>query len=411
METVFFEEPATDIFSEDQPCAKAAQSEAHMPINGYHGYIVPGSDDAALAAGDQLKADIVSGRIADFERDEAFCAKNGQSDPDRMVHVSTFEKIDGYIYMTYYANTGTGEERADQQEARLAFCPEGDPADMTVVTVQKVGDTLDGKTVTGVYDTILFYIGGDALYIAWTASVDNKYYRLYRTFSLSRRTMSAVRPNRLRVGEVVNDFSATGIVSAFAANGIPVKQMFSDIGIMQKLSVREENGEKWYYTGMYSGFLNAVIKSRDLVEWTFVAAPDFVNLSKWENAVYVLEDRVYYFVRQDDDCKQGFLTYYDLKTEKWATPCLIRDAQSRSDFIVYDHELYLIHAPLDRDGFGIVRIDRDDLANSRPLAVVRMGESLFYPFARVLDDTVYLSYTVDRKHIRLTHFDARTYLK
>ena len=137
METVFFEEPATDIFSEDQPCAKAAQSEAHMPINGYHGYIVPGSDDAALAAGDQLKADIVSGRIADFERDEAFCAKNGQSDPDRMVHVSTFEKIDGYIYMTYYANTGTGEERADQQEARLAFCPEGDPADMTVVTAKR----------------------------------------------------------------------------------------------------------------------------------------------------------------------------------------------------------------------------------------------------------------------------------
>ena len=78
---------------------------------------------------------------------------------------------------------------------------------------------------------------------------------------------------------------------------------------------------------------------------------------------------------------------------------------------MYNRELYLIHAPLDRDGFGIVRIDRDDLANSRPLAVVRMGESLFYPFARVMGDTVYLSYTVDRKHIRLTHFDAKAYLK
>lgn len=410
-ETVFFEKPATGIFSEDTPCEKAVIKAAHMPINGYKGYIVPGDDAAALAAGDRLKEDIVRGKLADFERDEAFCKKNGQENPDRMVHVSTFEKIDGCIYMTYYANTGTTEERADQQEARLAFCPESDPADMTVVTVQKVGDTLDGKTVTGVYDTILFYVGGDKLYIAWTAAVEGKYYRLYRTFSLSRREMSAIRPNRLRVGDVVNDFSATGIVFAFAANGIPVKQMFSDIGIMQKLSMRVENGEKWYYTGMYSGFLNAVIKSRDLVEWTFVAAPDFLNLSKWENAVYVLDDKVYYFVRQDDDCKQGFLTYYDLKTEKWATPCLIRDAQSRSDFIVYDGKLYLIHAPLDRDGFGIVRVDRDDLADSRPVAVVRMGESLFYPFARVIGDTVYLSYTVDRKHIRLTRFDAKTYLK
>ena len=75
-ETVFFEKPATGIFSEDAPCEKAAIKAAHMPINGYKGYIVPGDDAAALAAGDRLKEDIVRGKLADFERDEAFCKKN-----------------------------------------------------------------------------------------------------------------------------------------------------------------------------------------------------------------------------------------------------------------------------------------------------------------------------------------------
>lgn len=411
METVIFEKEATGIFEETPLCEKKAVVEVHCPINGYDGYIVPADDADACALGDRLKEEITHNRIADFERTAAFCERNGQSDPDQMVHVSTFQRIDGYIYMTYYANTGTAEERADRQEARLAFCPESDPSDMTVVTVQKVGDTLDGRAVTGVYDTIMFYIGGDTLYIEWTASLDERYYRLYRTFSLSRRELGAIRLNRLRMGDTVCDLSTEGIETAFAANGVPLKKMFSDIGIMQKLSAREENGELWYYTGMYSGYMNAIIKSRDLVEWSFVATPDFANLSLWENAVYVLDDKVYYFVRQTDDCKQGFLTCYDLKTEKWAAPCLIRDAQSRSDFILYEGELYLIHAPVDRDGFGIVRIDREHFADSRPLAVVRMGESLFYPFARVEDDAVYLSYTVDRKHIRLTRFDARTYLR
>ena len=39
--------------------------------------------------------------------------------------------------------------------------------------------------------------------------------------------------------------------------------MFSDIGIMQKLTTRTENGETWYYTGAYSGYFNCIIKSRD----------------------------------------------------------------------------------------------------------------------------------------------------
>ena len=55
--------------------------------------------------------------------------------------------------------------------------------------------------------------------------------------------MGEVRPNRFRVGEVTNDFSISGMQSALAEAGIPMKKTYSDIGIMQKLSTRVENGE------------------------------------------------------------------------------------------------------------------------------------------------------------------------
>ena len=105
------------------------------------------------------------------------------------------------------------------------------------------------------------------------------------------------------------------------------------------------------------------------------------------------------------------MTCYDLKLKKWEKPFLIRDAQSRSDFIYYQNQLYLIHAPLDRDGIGVVRVDTDDISHSETVLVARMHESMFYPFMDVYGDEVYLSYTVDRKHIRLTKFRMLNYVE
>ena len=108
---------------------------------------------------------------------------------------------------------------------------------------------------------------------------------------------------------------------------------------------------------------------------------------------------------------QGFLTCYDLNKGEWETPCLIRDTQSRSDFIVYGGELYLIHAPIDRNGFGIVKIDRSNLSKSEVVLVAEIKESMFYPFVDVYGDDVYISYTIDRKHIRLSKFNLQNYIK
>lgn len=379
------------------------------PINGYLGYIRPQDSAEARRRGDACVEEIKANIIADFERGQTDAKRDGGV-PDRMVHVSTFVKIGGTIYMTYYANISTGEENPAFQEARLAFCPENAPDEKTILRVQKVGDDFYGKTVTAIYDTILMQKSETELYILWTAALNGEYCRLYRTFNTVTRTFGDIGVNRLRVGNIERDFSTNGIREALAENKIPQKRMFSDIGIMQKLSIRKESGETIYYTGAYSGYLNFIIRSRDFVTWEYVSAPDFENFSMWENATYVLGDRIYYFVRQTD-CEQGFLTFYDLKMRRWQTPTLVADCGSRADFVFDKGNLYLVSAPVNRNGFGILKVCTEDLARSTPVLVADMKDSCFYPFVRIYDGEAYLSYTVERKHIRLSHFLLDRYVE
>lgn len=405
-----FAPPEEGIFTPNIQTDKQELKTGSAPIQQYNGYLRPQYCKVAKELGDKCVEEMKAGIIADFEKDEAYCAKHPEDHVDLMVHVSTFAIINGMIYMTYYANTGTVNEDPMYQESRFAFCPCDDPSDMTIIKLQKAGDTLDGRTIDRVYDTILLHKDDDVLYLMWTASADNLYYRFYCTYTISTAVMSAIRPNKFKVGEVVNDFSISGMITALSANGIAHKEMWSDIGIMQKLTTRVENGETWYYTGAYSGNFNCIIKSRDLITWEYVSAPDFINESLWENAVYVIGDKCYYFVRQDE-CMQGFLTCYDITNGTWETPTLIRDAQSRSDFIMYKSELYLIHAPIDRNGFGIVKVNRENLGKSTPVLVANMHDSLFYPYTDVYGEYAYMSYTIDRKHIRLAKFKLDNYLE
>ncbi len=399
------------VFTPDIVSDKPEIMIPNIPIKDYAAYIRPTDNAEAVELGKKVCEEITKNHIADFERTEEYCKKHGEENPDKMVHVPTFTIIDGMVYMTYYANIGAASETPDQQEARLAYCPLDNPEDMTVVTVQKVGDLVDGQPIKMVYDTILMHKDDKELYLLWTAST-GKYYRFYRVFDIATKTMGPVQVNRFKVGDIVNDFSTSGIINALSANGIGHDRFFSDIGIMQKMSTREENGETYYYSGAYSGLWTCVIKSKDFITWEYVSEPDFDNCSKWENATYVLDDKVYYFVRQDEtEVMHGFLTVYDLKTGKWERPVVVRDCQSRSDFIEYDGELYLFHAPRNRDGFGLLKINREDIAKSEVVFVADMGSSLFYAFYKPYGDDVYMAYTVGRQHIRFTKFNLKNYLK
>ena len=391
----------TIIFSEDIQTNKELVIAEGVEITDYAKKITADVSDEAKSKGECFSEEIKERFVADFE-------KKGI---DKMVHVSTFAQIGEVIYMTYYANCKDDKEDPDNQMARLAYCDASDTENITILNVQSVGDKLCGERVNRVYDTIFAKVDDDTLVVLWTAMVGSKYYRLYRFFDIKTKSFGEIGVNRFKVGDVVNDFSTTGIQTALAANDIQCKKMYSDIGIMQKFTEREENGVTYYYTGAYSGDFNCIIKSADYITWEYVSQPDFLNLSKWENATYVLDDKIYYVVRQQDTTNCAFFSRYDLNTKTWDKPVLIEDCQSRSDFIMYEGGLYLVHAPINREHIGIIKIDTENIADSQVVLQADMHGSCFYPFVQYLGDgELAMSYTVSRKHIRLARFDLKKYI-
>ncbi len=411
-----------DITTKDEhivyPCVKMDRSK-YKVLEA----IVDDSDKANAFA-----QEIADRKIGDFEK----------TGIDKMCHVSTFFFANGNVYVSYYANTQNGAENPDFQVARLAYAPENDPENKTIVDIMAAGEELNGHKIVRVYDTIMMRKDDepDTIYVLWTAQVDAQYYRLYRLFNMKTGELGPVGVNRFKVCDTVNDFSTSGIKNALAVNGKGYKSMRADIGIMQKVTTRVENGVKYYYSGSYSGNFTCIIKSTDFITWEYVAQPDEGNGAfrqdiLWENAVYVLDNKAYYFVRQwqasveedgvtpipgDNRNEWGsdyaLLTYYDLEKECWAKPVIVGDSQSRSDFIFYQGNLYLFHAPHDRNHIGILKIDTDNLENTKIVLQAHMKESCFYPFIQYDAEgkELCMSYTVSRQHIRMARFTLSKYV-
>ncbi len=389
-----------EVFTNDIQTEKELFITEGKPIANVAKTITVDVGEDAIRKGSAFAKEISRRFVSDFE-------KPG----DQMAHVSTFAVIGDTVYMTYYANTKDPAEDPRNQTARLVYAPIDDMENKTFLDLQTTGDTVGGKVIDMVYDTIFMQKDADTIYIMWTARTEDNYYRFYCPFTLSTKKLGEIGVNRFQVGNVVNDFSVSGIKSALAEQEIPCKKMYSDIGIMQKLSMHEENGKKYFYSGTYSGDFTCIIKSEDLITWEYVSQPDFINDSKWENATYVLRDKVFYFVRQQNANKCGFLTAFDLRTKTWEQPVEIEDCQSRGDFILYQGNLYLFHAPIDREHIGIIRIDTEDLASSQVVLQAKMDTSCFYPFVQYYrGGELAMSYTVARKHIRLAEFTLSKYL-
>lgn len=392
---------AKNIFSDDFKTEKELKTSMGAPIEDVARRIPASADDALIKKGDLYAQEITDRLISAFE-------KPG----DKMAHVSTFIVIDDTVYMTYYANTKEPSEDPKNQTARLVYAPLNDIENKTFLDLQTTGDVVDDKVIDMVYDTILMRKDEDTLFVMWTARTEENYYRFYRPFTISAKKLGSIGVHRFKVGDIVNDLSASGIRSALAENDIPIKKMYSDIGIMQKQSYSLEDGVNYCYSGLYSGDFTCIIKSSDLITWEYVSQPEFINDSKWENATYVLGDKVYYFVRQQNTNQCGFLTAYNLLTDTWDKPVEIEDCQSRGDFILYRGTLYLFHAPIDREHIGIVKINTEDLSKSEVVLQAKMHTSCFYPFVQYYrEGELAMSYTVANKRIRLARFTLSKYIE
>lgn len=355
-------------------------------------------DDTVSAFVNGIKfADELKAPLTDFKKDG-----------DKMVHVSTFYIINGVIYVTYYVNTRSRAENPAEHTARFVYCNQSSMEQKTYIDLCDVGDTVLGKTVTALYDIVMFKKtdDDDVLYLAWTVALDGEYYRVYRTYTISTGTLGDIQANTFTVGSVTNDFSISGMKGAMDANGITYKNPSGDIGLMQKLSTRVEGSDTYYYTGCYVGPFNCILKSKDLINWIYVSQPTFENDSQWENAVYVLWNKVYYFCRQYTYRNVAFLATYNLETGEWSEPVWVYEAQSRYDFFMYQGSLYAIHSPKDRNHLAIMKIDTNNLVLSYDVQVGYVPD-YFYPFVQVYGNDLYVSYTASRQHIYLAKFTLK----
>lgn len=335
---------------------------------------------------------------------------------DKMVHVSTFCIINDVLYATYYVNTINYGETPSEHTARFVICPMNTISDSstykyydlcytkTVAERNEVEEILiNGKHIDYLYDIALLRKDDNTLFLAWTCTLDGIYYRVYKTYDISTQSFSDIAINKFKISDTVVDFSSNNLNDVLAKYNIEHKPLIGDIGIMQKLSSRIESGVVYYYTGMYIGQFNCIIKSTDLMTWEFVSIPSFENKSQWENAVYIKNDKAFYFCRQQYDTPYAFLTWFDLSTNKWHSPIYINDGQSRYDFIEYNNKLYLIHSPMDRNHLAIMLIDEDNLIRSKDVQVAQVPD-YFYPYMQKYKEELYISFTNSRQHIYVSKF-------
>ena len=79
---------------------------------------------------------------------------------------------------------------------------------------------------------------------------------------------------------------------------------------------------------------------------------------------------------------------------------------------MYNNEQYLFHAPIDREHIGVVKIDTTDISKSKAVIQAKISTSCFYPFIQYFEDgELAMSYTVERKHIRLAKFNLKNCLQ
>lgn len=352
---------------------------------------------ASYLNGIKLGKDL-STHLADF-------AKEG----DKMVHVSTFYKIADTLYMSYYANTRTNAEDPTQHTARLVYAPFNDLSQQTYIDVADIGQEYNGQTIDAIYDSLLLKTSDDSYMIyAFTAKVGGKFYMLYRRFDPKTKLLSDIHTMNFKAGALSGTFDTVSVHDLLAQIGVDYDYEDRDISFIQKLSPRIEDGVTQYYAGIGILHMCFVVKSSDLVNWTFVSAPDFKYVPEFEPSVYVKGDYVYYFCRQRGTEGNAVLAKYSILDDQWSKPILVPDTQSRYDFFEDNDQLYLVHSPLDRNHISLMQIDQNVLEKSFEVATAEV-QDCFYSFTQNIDGQMYMSFTQSRHHIWLNKFSSTYY--
>lgn len=328
---------------------------------------------------------------------------------DTMVHVSTFKIVSNNVYVTYFASNTSIVEDPRYQIARFVKAPLNNLSNKTYYDIISVGDTFDSKQVTAIYDTILEQVDDDTLYIMICLMLDGVYTRVYVPYTISTGSFGDMSYNYFKVGGTRMIWNTTNMRTLLDNAGIPHNKISDsvygqDIGIMQKFTPHEENDITYLYGGTYIGTFNCLIKTTDFITFTYVAQPTWAGNYWVENSVYVIGDKAFYYLRQQNEEQSGILSYYDINENRWATPVYVPDAQSRGDFIKIGGSLYLFHNKNSRYTMSVLKVNPEYLNRSYDYSECCV-DFMHYPYVDSYNGHYYMTYSQSRNHIYFQEID------
>lgn len=352
---------------------------------------------------------------------------NIKQDGDVVNHDSTLQiDLNGNCYIVSTVNrTGTGDSPPNTSGStfvRLDVFPISNPSNITSYVVAEYEGSYNGLTLESGAGVPNCYLVGTVLHIFFCSKVDTEYTLIHCTFDTQTSTFGDY--SKMQITYNNNTFDITRL------------NIFNNIGTDYPNSILDGNtylslngnigkqvvGENVYYYGCFmagsyykSGIL---MKTTDFVTWDFVCipVPDYDTNGKFEAAVHVVGDYLYYALRQTyernvltgvdipDGKTSIVLARYNLLTNEWIEIIEIPDCSSRPCFFEYNDNLYLWHCAKGRDYGSILKIDQRAIDISYVVQYAHKYSN--YPSVFVYNDTLYV--TVSYSGVQLKSFTLST---
>lgn len=331
-------------------------------------------------------------------------------DIDLEIHVGSFVIIDNTLYAACITNHRESQEDPLTGTCTFRICPMSNPSSIRNLYLMDIGDTFDGKTVTGCTDTVVYKKpdDNDTLYLCFSVRLDsNHWYVLGRTYTISTDTLSDAYYCNFQVGNTNVLFGNHEIEQLLSDKDIPHSNIISDptyndFCLLQGNSFRIEDNITNSYIGLScSAGWDCIMKTSDYVHFSYVSQPDFPKDSQWETQVWVDGNDVFYYARQRAELRYGILSKYSIINNSWDKPVFIYDCQSRPCFFKKNNTLYLMFAPLDRNHLSILKINKTNI-NKSVIVSDAYVDDYFYPYVDSYNGTMYCMFTKSRQDMRLS---------
>lgn len=370
---------------------------------------------------DNLIADLQEAVVADLPKLQSNLLNSygetiSKFTTEKLAHISNVDFANGYFYIPYVADESQAIESysINTNFIRLAVVPLCDPTKTQWYDVAKDGDVIGGVTiessVTSPHDPTVKVLNGYA-YILFRATISGQAVEVCRRFEIS--TMSLENSLTVMTLDGVT-FDPSAVVAGYnlkaGASVASIDPYSMDFNSRVVLA-----SDGYYYGGVggvANGFYGIIIKSSDLLNWTTVAAKDWlqntaageVNLAEMSAGVFLVAFR--------DQTNNTLLAVWDSVNNNWPYPYypVPNSVRARPYPFEWKGETYVamnmtgtdrtlpVYGTAIRQNLGIYKVNAyNDLTE---VAFLHRDCSIQYPALMVAnEDKLWMSFSTDTRHI------------